>query len=54
MTNYLPPEQKEDSPTAVPNVEVHDRTSDEVFNSRVRLRHEWDWKGAEREAATCK
>src|SRR5207237_667369 len=41
-TNYLPPEDD------VPIIDAS-QTQSEVSDSRVKLRFEWDWKGAERE-----
>ena len=41
-TNYLPPEDD------VPIIDAS-QTQCEVSDSRVKLRFEWDWKGAERE-----
>jgi DNA-binding winged helix-turn-helix (wHTH) protein/tetratricopeptide (TPR) repeat protein len=49
-TNYLPPE---DDPVAQVDSQAEKsfepKVGEEVIDSRVKLRHEWDWKGAERE-----
>src|SRR5215813_5345008 len=49
-TNYLPPEEEVfNELTGVPSVQVVDHSSNSNANGRVKLRQEWDWKGAERE-----
>jgi TolB-like protein/predicted negative regulator of RcsB-dependent stress response len=50
-TNYLPPEDLSLSGgEAVDPPVSHDERSDtEASDEKIRLRHEWDWKGAERE-----
>lgn len=44
-TNYLPP----DSGTDVESKIEREPSARDAIDSRVKLRHEWDWKGAERE-----
>ncbi len=53
-TNYLPPE-KESSTETTPNVARNTQSQElpknltDASDPKVTLRHEWDWKGAERE-----
>src|SRR5262249_34589768 len=49
-TNYFRPEEEVfNELTGVPSVQVVDHSSNSNANGRVKLRQEWDWKGAERE-----
>jgi TolB-like protein len=50
-TNYLPPEELPLTGTEPLDTQVsQDQLSEtEVSDEKIRLRHEWDWKGAERE-----
>src|SRR5215213_3278017 len=46
-TNYLPPE--DDAPATDDGAGDQSETGDGESDARVKLRFEWDWKGAERE-----
>ncbi len=46
-TNYLPPE--DDVPATGGEADYHPETGGDEADPRVKLRFEWDWKGAERE-----
>jgi TolB-like protein len=50
-TNYLPPEEPPQTGTDPfdPQVSQDELSETEVSDEKIRLRHEWDWKGAERE-----
>jgi len=49
-TNYLPPESAPTSKKALSHPEKPSHASlEQHFEAKVKLRHEWDWKGAERE-----
>ena len=54
-TNYLPPEEyalvEDDLPASMTDRQerAEDGTSPDAYEFKIKLRHEWDWKGAERE-----